>query len=90
MVAILLVVLALAARIGNWSYAIYPGHLLTISAPTHLLPDSLWSLLFYLIALAARITLGWLTHIAVEMPLLKAGRRLIDRHAPPPRDRADD
>ncbi len=74
---------ALAARIGDWSYAIYLGHLLAISALARLLPESLWSPLFYLLALAACITLGWLTHIAVEMPLLKAGRRLIDKIKPP-------
>ncbi|MEA1941272.1 MAG: acyltransferase [Pseudomonadota bacterium] len=73
---------ALAAQIGDWSYAIYLGHVLAIGVLARLLPAGVWSLAFYALCLAACLVLGWLTHIAVERPLLRAGKGLIDRYVP--------
>jgi len=72
----------LIARIGDWSYAIYLGHVLAIGVLARLLPAGLWSPAFYGLALIACLVLGWLTHITVERPLLRAGKGLIERHVP--------
>ena len=74
---------ALAARIGDWSYAIYLGHLLAIGVLARTLPDAIWSPVFYAVCLAVCLALGWLTHILVERPLLRAGKGLIDKSIPP-------
>jgi peptidoglycan/LPS O-acetylase OafA/YrhL len=77
----------LAARIGDWSYAIYLSHLLAIGVLARLLPGfvdgAIWSSpLFYAIALAACLMLGALTHTLVEQPLLKLGKAAIRRLVP--------
>lgn len=74
---------SLAARIGDWSYAIYLSHILVIGVLGRTLPDAIWSPVFYAVCLAACLILGWLTHIAVERPLLRRGKGLIDRLVPP-------
>jgi exopolysaccharide production protein ExoZ len=75
---------ALLARIGDWSYSIYLGHILMIGVVARLLArslgDSFWtSPVFYGTAFVASLTLGWLTHIALEKPLLNLGKMGIDR-----------
>lgn len=73
---------ALAARIGDWSYAIYLGHVLAIGVLARLLPAGFWSPAFYVLCLATCLVLGWLTHMLIERPLLRAGKGLIERHVP--------
>ena len=72
------------AAIGDWSYAIYLGHLLVISVLARLLPELIPGVLpgllvLYATGLGASILLGALTHRLVEQPLLVAGKALIAR-----------
>ncbi len=70
------------ADIGDWSYAIYLGHLLAIGflarAIAHILGTGLIStLILFLTGLAASLLLGAITHRLIETPLLGLGKRLI-------------
>lgn len=70
------------ADLGDWSYAIYLGHLLAIGflarAIAHIMGTGLISTVtLYLGGLAASLLLGWLTHRLIETPLLGYGKRLI-------------
>ncbi|WP_291844662.1 acyltransferase [Maricaulis sp.] len=75
------------AAIGDWSYAIYLGHLLVIGVLARLLPGLIPGtlpalLVLYATGLGASILLGALTHRLVEQPLLVAGKALIARVSP--------
>lgn len=80
---------AFAARIGDWSYSIYLGHLLAIGVLARLLPryidGSFWaSPAFWSVSLTACLAFGALSHYALELPLLRTGKAAIARLAPGP------
>lgn len=80
------------AAVGDWSYAIYLGHLLVISVLARLLPDLIPGalsglLVLYATGLTGSIALGALAHRWVERPLLVAGKQLISRVSRPGRPR---
>lgn len=72
-------------RIGDWSYALYLGHLLVISAVARIyfpvFGQSGWidNFGFILLASAASILIAGMTYQVVERPLLKLSRRARDR-----------
>lgn len=68
--------------IGDWSYAIYLGHLLVIGTLARIIgrmaePGLASTLALYMIGLALSLALGFLTHRFLEMPLLAAGKKQI-------------
>jgi exopolysaccharide production protein ExoZ len=72
------------ARIGDWSYAIYLSHILVIGVLVRVLAGYLEGgvgsgLVIYSLCLLACLLTGWVTHIAVERPLLGAGKTAIRR-----------
>ena len=80
----------LLTAIGDWSYAIYLGHLLAISVLGRvlamLLPQGLpATLLLFGLGLAASLILGALVHRFLEQPLLATGKAWIRRVAAPDR-----
>jgi len=76
---------SLAASIGDWSYAIYLGHLLVIGVLARFLaaimPEGLIAtLVLFATGLTASAALGLLVHRFVETPQLTAGKSLIRRY----------
>tara|TARA_R110002073_G_scaffold229752_2_gene390595 strand:+ start:21324 stop:22397 length:1074 start_codon:yes stop_codon:yes gene_type:complete len=78
---------ALAARIGDWSYACYLGHILVLQilgltlAPV-LSGTAFASPVYYSLAILASLVLAWLSHRLVERPLLRLGKWVIDTLVP--------
>lgn len=75
---------AIASKLGDWSYSIYLSHLLVISAVAVigtpiLTAMPLTGLMAYLAFLSASIIFGALSFRLIEKPLLKIGRRVIDK-----------
>jgi exopolysaccharide production protein ExoZ len=73
-----------AARIGDWSYALYLSHILVIGVLSRLLVrfiDGEWwaSPVYYSVTIVACVCVGGLAHIGVERPLLKLGKRIIGK-----------
>jgi len=80
---------ALVARIGDWSYACYLGHILVLDILARLLMPVIGgtviaSPVFYTTGLLASLVLAWLSHYLLERPMLRAGKKLIGRFAPKP------
>tara|TARA_R110002126_G_scaffold9175_1_gene41892 strand:+ start:406 stop:1485 length:1080 start_codon:yes stop_codon:yes gene_type:complete len=80
---------ALAARIGDWSYACYLGHILVLDVLARLLAPWLGGSVFaspvyYSLAIAGTLLLAWLTHWLIEQPLLRLGKTAIARLVPTP------
>ncbi|WP_323763182.1 acyltransferase [Maricaulis sp.] len=76
---------SLVTSIGDWSYAIYLGHLLAIGVLARLLaaglPDGMvGTLVLYVTGLAASVLLGLVVHRFIETPQLNAGKQWIRRH----------
>ena len=75
----------LLQRVGDWSYAIYLGHVMWIGALVRVLalqsslPPLAASLLVYGLALTGSVLLGWLSHRLIERPMLSYGKRGIRR-----------
>jgi peptidoglycan/LPS O-acetylase OafA/YrhL len=70
----------LLERAGNASYAIYLSHILVIGVLARLAAGlgsgNIWiSLAFYIVAFASCLLVGWISHVAMERPLLRAGKR---------------
>ena len=73
---------ALAARIGDWSYACYLGHILVLDLLARILAPYLSGTVFaspvyYTLAITATLVLAWLSHRLIERPLLKLGKTAI-------------
>lgn len=73
---------ALAARIGDWSYACYLGHILVLDVLARFFAPILSgtvfaSPVFYAAGLLASLVLAWLTHWLIERPFLKLGKQAI-------------
>ena len=85
----------LAARIGDWSYACYLGHILVLDTLARILAPTLGgsglaSPVYYSLAMLATLLLAWLTHRLIERPLLQIGKKAIaalTANSPPARDR---
>lgn len=78
---------ALAARIGDWSYACYLGHILVLEMLARMLAPILSgtvlaSFLYYALAMLVSLVLAWLSHRLIERPLLGLGKRAIDGLGP--------
>jgi exopolysaccharide production protein ExoZ len=78
---------SLAARIGDWSYAAYLGHILALDMLARILAPSLSgtvldSLLYYALAMLVTLVLAWLSHRLIERPLLRLGKRAIGGPGP--------
>ncbi|WP_304072377.1 acyltransferase [Maricaulis maris] len=74
----------LLAAIGDWSYAIYLGHLLVIGVAARVLAGLLphgpvSTLILFAGGLVASLALGLIVYRLVETPLLNAGKQLIGR-----------
>lgn len=78
---------ALAARIGDWSYACYLGHILVLDILARILAPYLSgsvfaSLTYYTLGMLGTLVLAWLSHRLVERPLLRLGQMAIATHVP--------
>ncbi|WP_339743911.1 acyltransferase [uncultured Maricaulis sp.] len=84
----------LAARIGDWSYACYLGHILVLEALARVLAPTLSGSVFaspvyYTLGMLGALTLAWLSHRLVERPLLRLGKMVIAASMPKPRPVVD-
>ncbi|HEX8533553.1 MAG TPA: acyltransferase [Allosphingosinicella sp.] len=73
-------------RLGDWSYALYLSHPITLAASEKAwakLAGPLPLLLFPLAAVVAAIIAAWLIHRVAELPLTRAARRLVQPRSPP-------
>ena len=77
----------LAARIGDWSYGCYLGHILVLEILARILAPYLSGTVFaspiyYTLGMLATLILAWLSHWLVERPLLHIGRLAITARVP--------
>jgi len=75
---------SLLARIGDWSYAIYLGHLLVIGVLARLIAQFMATglpgmIVLYGLGFGGSIVMGLIVHRLVEQPLLARGKALIAR-----------
>jgi len=85
---------ALAARIGDWSYAAYLGHILVLEVLARILAPYLSgtllaSMVYYTLGMLGALALAWLTHRLIERPLLGWGKAAISTLTPKPPSAAD-
>lgn len=82
---------ALAARIGDWSYACYLGHILVLDILARILAPYLSGTIFaspvyYTLGMLGSLVLAWFGHRFIERPLLQLGKAAIGA-LPPDRAR---